>query len=213
MAVATTFTVLLIAYLNFPVKGVRVEGARMYPESEVVNAIPDNASLLTLNKKLLLKKVESHPWVEGAGVNENWNSGIVTVQVKERRPILYADVDGREIILSADGKELPGLGGAGLTRMELDRDQVGEILDFANTLHKNGVGIDSIDGVDAGGIRATVAGRPVIFSRNVTDGQAEALKVIMPQHPDARAFDLRSPDRVVVGAPVQGNTQSDEPRG
>ena len=42
----------------------------------------------------------------------------------------------------------------------------------------------------------------------------------MPQHPDAQAFDLRSPDRVVVGAPArgkaqgkaQGNTKS-EPRG
>ena len=43
-------------------------------------------------------------------------------------------------------------------------------------------------------------------------GQAEALKNIMPQHPDARVFDLRSPDRVVVGAPVQSNTKS-EPRG
>ena len=184
----------------------------MYPESEVVNAVPDNASLLTLNKKMLKEKVESNLWVEGAEVNENWNSGIVTVQVEERRPMLYAEVDGREIILSADGEELPGLGGASLTKLELDRDQVGEILDFANTLHRNGVRPDTIDGVDAGGIRATVAGRTVIFSRDVTDGQAEALKSIMPQHPDARVFDLRSPDRVVVGVPVQSNTQS-EPRG
>jgi len=184
----------------------------MYPESGVVNAIPDYASLLTLNKKLLEEKVESHPWVQSAEVNEDWNSGIVTVQVEERRPMLYAEVDGREIILSADGKELPGLGGASLTKLELDRDQVGEILDFANTLHRNGVRPDSINGVDAGGIKATVAGRPVVFSRDVTDGQAEALKNIMPRHPDARVFDLRSPDRVVVGAPVQSNTKS-EPRG
>jgi POTRA domain, FtsQ-type len=212
VAVATTFTVLLVAYLNFPVKGVRVEGARMYPESEVANAIPENASLLTLNKEMLEENIESNPWVQGAEVNENWNSGIVTVQVKERWPTLYAEVDGREIILSADGKELPGLGGAGLARLELDRDQVGEILDFANKLHNNGVRLDSIDGVGAGGIRATVAGRPVIFSRNVSDGQAEALRNIIGQHPDARVFDLRSPDRVVVGAPVQGNTKSD-PRG
>ena len=214
MAVATTLTVLVITYLNFPVKGVKVEGASMYPESEVVEAIPDNASLLTLNKEMLEDRVESNPWVQGAEVNENWNSGIVTVQVQERRPILYAEVDGREIILSADGEELPGLGGAGLTRMELDRDQVGEILDFANTLHENGVRLDTIDEVDAGGIRATVAGRPVVFSRDVTDGQAEALKNVMPQHPDAQAFDLRSPDRVVVGAQgkAQGDTQS-EPRG
>jgi hypothetical protein len=184
----------------------------MYPESEVANAIPNNASLLTLNKKMLEEKVESNPWVQGAEVNENWNSGIVTVQVEERWPMLYAEVDGREIILSSDGKELPGLGGAGLTKLELDRDQVGEILDFANTLYENGVRLDSIDGVGAGGIRATVAGRSVIFSRDVNDGQAEALKNLMPEHPQAQVFDLRSPGRVVVGAPVQGKTKSD-PRG
>jgi hypothetical protein len=210
--VATTLTVLLVAYLNFPVKGVRVEGASMYPESGIMNAIPNNASLLTLNEEMLRDRVKSNPWVQGVEVNENWNSGIVTVQVKERWPMLYAEVDGREIILSADGKELPGLGGARLARLELDRDQVGEILGFANALHENGVRLDSIDGVGAGGIRATVAGRPVIFSRDVTDGQAEALKYVMPRQPDARVFDLRSPDRVVVGAPVQGNTKSD-PRG
>ena len=209
MAVATTLTVLVITYLNFPVKGVKVEGASMYPESEVVEAIPDNASLLTLNKKMLEDRVESNPWVQGAEVNENWNSGIVTVQVKERWPVLYAEVDGREIILSSDGEELPGLGGAGIAKLKLDRDQVGEILDFARTLHENEMRLDSIDGIDAGGIRATVTGRPVIFTRNVSDSQAEALKNIIPQNPDARVFDLRSPDRVVVGAPVQGNTKSD----
>ena len=184
----------------------------MYPESEVTEAIPDNASLLTLNDETLRDRVESNPWVQSAEVNENWNSGIVTVQVKERSPMLYAEVDGREIILSADGKELPGLGGARPARLELDRDQVGEILDFARTLHENGVRLDSIDGAGAGGIRATVAGRPVIFSRDVTDGQAEALKNVMPRQPGARVFDLRSPDRVVVGAQIRGNTKSD-PRG
>ena len=34
VAVATTLTVLLVTYLTFPVTGVRVEGARMFPESE-----------------------------------------------------------------------------------------------------------------------------------------------------------------------------------
>ncbi len=64
---------------------------------------------------------------------------------------------------------------------------------FARTLYGNGVRLDSIDGAGAGGIKATVAGRRVIFSRDVGDGQAEALKNIMPEHPDARVFDLRSP--------------------
>jgi POTRA domain, FtsQ-type len=209
VAVATTLTVLLITYLSFPVTGVRVEGARMYDASEATNAVPEHASLLTLNKELLEDKVESNVWVQGARVNENWKSGIVTVQVEERRPVLHAEVDGREIVLSSDGKELPGVGGVGLDRVELDLDQVGEILEFARTLHENGVGLDSVDGAGAEGIRATVEGRPVIFSRDVDDGQALALKNIIPHHPDAGFFDLRSPDRIVVGAPVQGNTQSD----
>jgi hypothetical protein len=212
VAVATTLTVLLITYLSFPVTGVRVEGARMYDASEAADAVPDHASLLTLNNELLKDKVESNVWVQGARVNENWKSGIVTVQVEERRPVLHAEVDGREIVLSSDGKELPGLGGVGLDRVELDLDQVGEILEFARTLHENGVGLDSVDGAGAEGIRTTVWGRPVIFSGDVDDGQAMALKSIISHHPDARFFDLRSPDRVVVGAPIQGTTNKD-PRG
>lgn len=212
MAVATTLTVLLITYLSFPVTGVRVEGARMYDASEAADAVPDHASLLTLNNELLKDKVESNVWVQGARVNENWKSGIVTVQVEERRPVLHAEVDGRELVLSSDGKELPGLGGVSLDRVELDLDQVGEILEFARTLHENGVGLDSVDGAGAEGIRTTVQGRPVIFSGDVDDGQAMALKSIISHHPDAGFFDLRSPDRVVVGAPIQGTTNSD-PRG
>ena len=181
----------------------------MYPESEAAGAISDHASLLTLNEEMLERRVESNPWVQGAEVNENWKSGIVTVQVEERRRVLDAEVDGRELVVSADGKELPGLGGAGLERLELDRDQVGEILVFARTLHESGMSLDSIDRVDAGGIEATVEGRRVIFAGDVGERRARALKHIMPEHPDARVFDLRSPERVVV-APRK--TRS-EPRG
>ena len=72
----------------------------MYPESEVTDAIPDHASLLTLNEEMLERNLESHPWVQGAEVNEDWNSGIVTVQVEERRPVLDAEVDGRRFASS-----------------------------------------------------------------------------------------------------------------
>ena len=173
----------------------------MYPQSEAAGAVSNHASLLTLNTRILERKIESNPWVQGAEVNENWKSGIVTVQVEERRPVLDAEVDGREIILSSDGQELPGLGGAGLEKMELDRDQVGEILVFARMLHESGLTLDSVDGVGAGGIEATVEGRPVIFSGDVSVRRVKALEHIMPEHPDATVFDLRSPERVVVGAP------------
>ena len=210
MAAATTLIVVVVAYLSFPVTGVRVEGAKMYPKYEAASAIPDHASLLTLNRVMLESRVESNSWVQGAEVNENWKSGIVTVQVEERRPVLDAEVGGRRFVMSSDGKELPGLGGAGLERVELDRDQVGEILEFARALHESGLSLDSVDEVGAGGIGATVEGRQVIFSRDVGERRAKALKHIMPEHPDARVFDLRSPERVVLGPPREEHS---EPRG
>ena len=180
----------------------------MYPESEGIDAVPDHASLLTLNEEMLKRNLESHPWVQGVEVNVDWNSGIVTVQVEERRPVLDADVNGRRFVLSADGEELPGPGGAGLRRVELDRDQVGEILVFARTLYRSELTLDSIDRAGAAGIEATVEGREVIFSGNVGERGVMALKQIMPEHPHARVFDLGSPERVVVGAPHETRSES-----
>ena len=188
----------MVSYLSFPVTGVQVIGARMFPESEAWNAVPDHASLLTLNTTALERKVESNPWVKGAVVTKNWESGIVTVEVEEGRAVLDAEVDGRRVILAEDGTRLPGLGGADLGRVELDEDQLGEILQFAKALENNGVTLDSVDEVDAGGVAATMEGRRVIFSGSVGEERARALEDIMDEHPGARIFDLRSPQRVVV---------------
>ena len=199
VAALTTTTVFVISYLCAPVTGVQVIGARMFPELEVWNAIPNRASLLTLNAATLQKKIESNPWVEGAVVTKNWDSGIVTVQVEERRAVLDAEVDGRRTILAADGTRLPGLGGADLERVELDEDLLGEVVEFARVLDSNGVRLDSIDEAGPGGIEATVEGRRVVFSGDISDGQARVLEGVMAEHPGAEIFDLRSPQRVVVG--------------
>jgi hypothetical protein len=204
VAVLTTVAILLVAYLVAPVAGLRVEGARMFPETEAWNAIPEHASLLTLNAEMLERRVESNPWVEGAVVSKNWESGIVTVQVEERRAVLDAEVNGRRVILTADGKELPELGGADLRKVALDEDQVGEIVEFGRVLKRNGVTLDSVDEVGPGGIEATVEGRRVIFSGSVGDGQVRALEDVMRRHPEAPIFDLRSAERVVVGGPSGG---------
>jgi hypothetical protein len=171
----------------------------MFPESEAWNAVPNRASLLTLNTASLEQKVESNPWVKSAVVTKNWDSGIVTVKVEEHRAILDAEVDGRRVILAEDGMRLPGLGGANLGRVELDEDQLGEILEFARVLENNGVRLDSVDEVGPGGIEATVEGRHVVFSGSIGDERARALEDIMDEHPEAQIFDLRSPQRVVVG--------------
>jgi POTRA domain, FtsQ-type len=212
VAVLTTLAILFVAYLVAPVTGIRVEGARMYPETEAWNAVPEHASLLTLNAKMLEHRVESNPWVKGAEVSKNWESGIVTIQVKERRPVLDGEVDGRRVILTADGTELPGLGGAQLGKVELDEDQLGEIVEFGRVLERNGVRLDSVDEVGPGGIEATVEGRRVIFSGRVGEDQVQALKDVMRWHPEAPIFDLRSDDRVVVGGPSNGGADG-EPEG
>jgi hypothetical protein len=207
VAALTTVTVFVVSYLILPVAGVQVVGSRMFPESEAWNAVPDRASLLTLNTASVEREVESNPWVKGAIVTKDWESGIVTVQVEERRAILDAEVKGRRVILAVDGTELPGLGGAALRRVELDEDQLGEILEFARVLESNGVRLDSVDEAGLGGIEATVEGRRVVFSGGIGDGQARALEEIMSEHPEAQVFDLRSPQRVVVSGSSSGGAK------
>jgi len=207
VAALTTVTVFVVTYLYLPVTGVQVIGARMYPESEAWNAVPDRASLLTLNTTSLEQKVESNPWVKGAEVTKNWESGIVMVQVQERHAVLEAEINGRRVVVAADGEELPGLGGADLGRVELDEDQLGEIVEFGRMLERNGVALDSVDKVGPGGIEATVEGRRVVFSGRVGEGQVRALQGVMRRHPEAPIFDLRSAERVVVGGPSNGEPE------
>ena len=202
VALLTAFVALTVSYLLFPVTGVEVKGARMFPESEAWQAFPDHASLLLLNLNALERRVESNPWVKGAKVLKDWESGIVMVEVEERRPVLDGDLGGRRIVLSADGTELPGLGGAGLKRIEMDEVQLEEILRVSRVLEDNGVTLDSVDGVSAKGINTTVEGHSVLFAGNVSAGQVLALGGLIEEHTDAPYFDLRTPERVVIGAEV-----------
>ena len=199
VAALTTVVVFVVAYLTVPVAGVQVVGARMFPESEAWKAVPERASLLTLNTAALERKIESNLWVKDAVVTKNWNSGIVTVEVEERRAVLDAEVEGRRVIVAADGAELPELGGADLERVELDEDLLGKVLEFARVLESNSVRLDSVDEAGPGGIEATVEGRRVVFAGVVSDEQAQTLEEVMGEHPDAPIFDIRSPQRVVVG--------------
>lgn len=204
VAVATTFLILVLAYLSSPVTGIRVTGAYMYPESNAWNAVSNHASLLTLNVERLERKVEANPWVKGAEVTENSESGIVTVQVEERRPMLDAEVDGERRILAQDGEELPGLGGASLSGIELDEDQVGDVLRFGRVLKENGLEVETLEGADAAGFEAVVEGRRVVFSGGVSAEQARALRDVMEAQPGVSVLDLRSPERVVVSAGAGG---------
>jgi cell division protein FtsQ len=72
--------------------------------------------------------------------------------------------------------------------------RVGEVLD------ENEVALDSVDSVDAKGVEATVEGRRILFAGDIGDGQVRALEGLIEEHPETPYFDLRSPERVVIGA-------------
>ena len=200
-AVLTALVALAVSYLFFPVTGLEVKGARMFPESEAWEAMPEHASLLSLNTDALESRIESNPWVKGVEVIKDWESGIVTVQVEERKAVLDGDFDGGRIVLAADGTKLPGLGGASLARVGIDDEvQLEEISRVGKVLEESGVVLDSIDAINAGGVEATVEGRRVLFAGEVGEGQALVLKGLMEERPGASYFDLRSPERVVTPA-------------
>ena len=198
VAVLTAIAVYIVSYLIYPVSGINVEGARMLPKSEVWRAVPDRASLITLNVTLLEKRIESNLWVKSVSASRDWTSGIVTVKVEERRPFVSGELDGREVVYAADGTRIPSLGGIGLESMALDRRRLEEILKAGKTLEDNGVAVDSISGAGAYGIEAEVEGRKVLFTGDLGAGQARALPELMSRHPEVRSFDLRSPERIVL---------------
>ncbi len=206
VAALTAAAIYMGAYLAYPVTGIQVQGARMFPETAAWEAVPDRASLLTLNPVLLESKVKSNAWVESAEVRKNRGSGIVTVEVEERNAVLNVEIKGRDAVFSADGTELPGLGGADLERVEMSEDRLGGILRAGRVLESNGVALESVNDVGAGGIEATVEGRPVILAGAISEAQAKALPGIMSENPEAPRFDLRSPERVVVGAGEQAGS-------
>lgn len=198
VAVLTAVVVYISSHLIYPVSGVNVEGVRMLPKTEVWQAVPDRASLITLNTTLLEDRLKSIPWVKSVGVSKDWSSGIVTVKVEERDPFLSGELEGREVVYAADGTEISSLGGTGLKSLPLDRRRLEEILAAGETLEKNGVSVDSIVGLGAHGVEAAVEGRRVLFAGEVGARQAQALSELMDRHPEVSRFDLRSPERIVI---------------
>ena len=209
VALLTAITVYILSYLAYPVTGLKVENARMLPETEVWDAVPDHASLLTLNSGLLENRIKTNPWVKGVEVSKDWKSGIVSVEVEERSPVLKGEVGGREVVFAGDGSELPKLGGSKLKGVKLSESRLRGILDTIRSVERNGSEVGLISEVDSRGVQAVVNGRRVIFSGELEESQARALPELMEQNPDAPVFDLRSPGRVVVG---EASTPQ-EPRG
>lgn len=124
--------------------------------------------------------------------------------------MLDVEVEGERRTLALDGGELSGLGGAGLERLELDEDQVGDVLRVGRVLKEGGLLMESVDAAGPGGIAATVEGRRVVFTDEVSGAQVRALGEVMGRWRESVVFDLRSPGRVVatVDADVGDGTGS-----
>lgn len=191
-------TVFIAAYLLYPVNKIEVKGAKMLPESEVRAAIGDHASMATLNPRVVERKLKANPWVYSVSLLKNWDSGIVTVQVEERRAVLNGVLGGQKIILAEDGTRLPGLGGARLPVIPLNQRQLDDITNSMKVLRENGVVVNSVDEVGAGGTVVSVKSQQVIFAGEVQQGQAQTLSQLIKDNPGARRFDLRTPQRVVI---------------
>ena len=190
--------VYIVSYLLFPIDGVRLVGNRMLHKKEVTRNIPEHTSLLTLNPHSLKRNLDSNPWVKGVSITRDWQSGIVTVEVEERRAVLSADLGKKKVVLAQDGTELPGYGGANLRTLKLDRSRLEEIVKAGKVLQRNGIELQSVDASGPGGVRASILGHQVIFAGDVGLDQVRALGGVMKRNPNAGVFDLRSPERVVV---------------
>lgn len=183
----------------------------MLSDSEILGDIPERTSLPAISARNLGAKVDSNPWVKGVRVDKNWDSGMVVVEVEERDAALNASLAGSEkVVLAEDGTRLPGLGGASLTTIDLNRVRLEEIQAAQKVLERNGIGVQSVKSVGASGVELSLrgpenSGSLVLFSGEIGGGQARVLKGLLREHREARYFDLRTAGRVVVGSsPSQG---------
>ncbi|QIN83074.1 hypothetical protein GBA63_10740 [Rubrobacter tropicus] len=74
-------------------------------------------------------------------------------------------------------------------------------------MRENGLEMEGLEEAGAAGFEATVEGRRVVFSGEVTAEQARALREVMGRHPGTSVLDLRSRERIVVASGAGGGTE------
>lgn len=203
----------IFLYVLFPVEEVRVEGNEMLAKSAILEHIPERASLPMVRARGLEKQVNSNPWVKSVSVNKDWDSGMVVVKVKERDAVMNARLaNGERVVLAEDGSQLPGLGGASLAKIKVDRMRLEEIQDAQAVLEENNVEVKSVESVGAEGVELSLRGPDnsealALYSGEIGSGQAQVLKGLLRERSGNRYFDLRTPDRVVLldGAKVRSD--------
>jgi cell division protein FtsQ len=89
----------------FPVKAIRVTGARHLSRADVLDQaeVPAGATLLRLPAAAIERRLEANAWVQRARVSRDFPSTIV-VQITERRPVAVVDAGGTDLwMIAADG--------------------------------------------------------------------------------------------------------------
>ena len=171
------------------VSRVRVEGARMVTEREILAlaGVPRNEKLFGVDLTAVRKRVEGNPFVRSAAVNLDTPDGI-TITVDERVPVAALAVD-RLLYLDADGVVLPPAAGGILDLpvvtgrvhtgacepgARLESDDVREAIEILTTARKIGDDLYHLiseihceDGKDIV-LMTTEAGVPVVFGHGET---------------------------------------------
>jgi cell division protein FtsQ len=117
----------------FRVREVEVEGGRKIPKETLLSltAVEGMPNLFSVKLKEVVKRLESHPWIEQVRVRKVFPNKIL-IQIEEKKPmaiiqleeLYYIDTKGEifSLVGDRDGYNYPYL--TGLTRRVLEKDPV-----------------------------------------------------------------------------------------
>jgi len=117
----------------FRVREVEVEGGRKIPKETLLSLtrLEGMPSLFSVKLKGVVKRLESHPWIEQVRVRKVFPNKIV-IQIEERKPmaiiqledLYYVDIKGEIFTAVGDRDEYNYPYATGLTRRILEKDPV-----------------------------------------------------------------------------------------
>ncbi|GEM45116.1 cell division protein FtsQ/DivIB [Deinococcus cellulosilyticus] len=134
-----TVTLLVVSWFILPVRQTQVAGLKHLKESDILNLVhghPGDPWLWITRYRL--KGLEKHPWVLSAKVTKVFPSD-VKVSIVERVPVARLLKNSHEVVLSADGVELPGAPRVGPLIKAEGKLNIQQALEAAFVLRREGV--------------------------------------------------------------------------
>ncbi|WP_051963593.1 cell division protein FtsQ/DivIB [Deinococcus misasensis] len=132
-------TLLVASWFILPVRKTEISGLRHLKNEEVVKLVhgkPGDPWLWIA--RFRLKALENHPWILSASVVKTFPSD-VKVSIVERVPVARLLKEGHEVVLSADGVELPGAPRVGPLIKTEGKLNIQQALEVAFLLRSEGV--------------------------------------------------------------------------